>query len=411
MTGAGSRPLRGSPGVNLVVALLGPIANRHAPTFFRIVRRRWPVLVTPWFSMVASDADVRQVLGCRDDFSVARYTSTMMEVVGPFVLGLDDPDTYGPADDLLQTCLRPEDAERVGRRAGDLAQEAISWALAGREIDVVSEFVDPVLAKAIGEYVGIPGPDWETLAEWSRVVFTEVFVSGTRSVRPPALKVVREFRAYIESVVGSRGAALDRGECPPDDVLARLLASGADHRQVCGTLLALVVASFPNLSKMAAIALHELLRRPEQLRAAEAAARAGDAEMVAAYLFEAARLRPMAPGIFRTSTGACPVGLFTNRPTTVPAGVPILAATASAMMDEHGVAAPHEFRVNRPATDYLHFGYGLHECAGGPITRAVLPAVAGALLRHGPLRRAPGRAGRLKWRYPYPCGLRVRFSR
>jgi cytochrome P450 len=176
---------------------------------------------------------------------------------------------------------------------------------------------------------------------------------------------------------------------------------------VSGTLLGLVVAWMPSASKMLALAIDELLDRPDPLAWADDAARRGDEDELAAILFEAVRFRPPAPGIFRTATRPVRVGIDSRRPKTLRAGCAVLAATMSAMMDPDALEAPDEFRLDRPWTDYLHFGYGLHTCAGEALNRASLPAVLAGLLRHGALARAPGPAGHLRWRYPYPSRLEV----
>ena len=87
-------------------------------------------------------------------------------------------------------------------------------------------------------------------------------------------------------------------------------------------------------------------------------------------------------------------------------GARILVATQSAMFDGEAVAAPKEFRVDRPWSDYLHFGHGLHTCFGLAINRVQLPALATALLEGPPVRRA----GKLRWAGPYPSGLEVSLT-
>jgi cytochrome P450 len=88
-------------------------------------------------------------------------------------------------------------------------------------------------------------------------------------------------------------------------------------------------------------------------------------------------------------------------------GAKVLVAVQSAMFDERAVTAPREFRVDRPWSDYLHFGHGLHTCFGLEINRVHLPAMATALLEGPRIARAPGSAGKLQWDGPFPVGLTV----
>jgi cytochrome P450 len=151
--------------------------------------------------------------------------------------------------------------------------------------------------------------------------------------------------------------------------------------------------------------------RPGPLAAAQAAARADDDELLAAYLSEAMRFSPQAPGQFRLAARDAKIAAGTRRETTVPAWGRVFAATQSAMLDGAAVRRPRSYRTDRPSYDYLHFGYGLHACFGRYISREVqMPAMFKALLRREDLRRAPGEAGRLVWRSAFPDSLHVRFA-
>ena len=76
------------------------------------------------------------------------------------------------------------------------------------------------------------------------------------------------------------------------------------------------------------------------------------------------------------------------------------------MFDERAIDAPEEFRIDRPWSDYMLFGLGLHTCYGQQIVRAQMPALAAALLE-GPVIK---RATRMDWEGPFPSRLRVRFE-
>jgi cytochrome P450 len=81
------------------------------------------------------------------------------------------------------------------------------------------------------------------------------------------------------------------------------------------------------------------------------------------------------------------------------------------MFDRRAFARPARIRTERPASRYLHFGYGLHSCFGRFIScEAQLPVMIKGLLKQSSLRRAPGSAGRLVWDGPFPDSLRVAFD-
>src|SRR3954468_646190 len=191
----------------------------------------------------------------------------------------------------------------------------------------------------------------------------------------------------------ARRAAVESGAEVPDDVLTRMLRHGPSEGGlrdigIRHNLIGLIAGWIPTVSKAFAGAIEELLRRPAELERAQQAARAGDRELVAAYVFEAMRFRPQTWALLRMCAADRTIAAGTSRATTIRAGAKVLVAIQSAMFDEHAVAAPNEFRVDRPWSDYLHFGHGLHTCFGLAINRVHLPAMAAALLEGSPIRRA-----------------------
>jgi cytochrome P450 len=96
--------------------------------------------------------------------------------------------------------------------------------------------------------------------------------------------------------------------------------------------------------------------------------------------------------------------------TRIPAGTSVLAATQSAMFDERVVESSKEFRIDRPAYNYMHWGVGLHTCFGQYINQVQIPGILKPLLQRGNLRRADGDAGTLKFAGPFPSSLWVQFD-
>ena len=71
---------------------------------------------------------------------------------------------------------------------------------------------------------------------------------------------------------------------------------------------------------------------------------------------------------------------------------------------------PREFDPDRPADDYLVFGYGQHWCLGAYIAIAQLTQTFKVLLAKERLQRAPGKKGRLQYITMYPAHLWVEFQ-
>ncbi len=80
------------------------------------------------------------------------------------------------------------------------------------------------------------------------------------------------------------------------------------------------------------------------------------------------------------------------------------------MLDGDVVDDPDEFRTDRPAHHYLHFGVGMHACFGRFANAMLIPLVAKAVLRRPGLARAPGSAGALHKAGPFPLSLSVTYE-
>jgi cytochrome P450 len=122
------------------------------------------------------------------------------------------------------------------------------------------------------------------------------------------------------------------------------------------------------------------------------------------------RFNPLGPGVFRITAQDFEVAGGTSHATTIPAGRPVLVALQSASFDPDRVPSPHEFLLERPLPEYLHFGFGLHTCFGRYINAMQIPLIVQAVLRKRNLRRAAGEAGKLQVDGPFPSTMTVEFD-
>ena len=76
------------------------------------------------------------------------------------------------------------------------------------------------------------------------------------------------------------------------------------------------------------------------------------------------------------------------------------------MFDETAFPEPLAMRPDRTASSYLHFGGGLHPCAGRAVNAFQIPLLVGALIRRG-VRSV----GAVEWAGPFPDRLIVHFRR
>src|SRR5205807_10621889 len=110
---------------------------------------------------------------------------------------------------------------------------------------------------------------------------------------------------------------------------------------------------------------------------------------------------PLNPGPSRICAADYTVPPETPRKTTIERGTKLLAGTESAMFDNRRVVRPRTFNPDRPPTDYMLFGHGLHWCVGAYIAEAQITQTFKALLVQKRLRPAMGRNGKLKTLGPF----------
>ena len=382
---------------------------------FAILRRVKPILMVKDVAVVTRFDDVQEVLS-RDDVFQVTYGTKMEIVTGGnnFFLGMQNSPDYERDVAHMRSVMRREDVASIlvpfiARTAGQLVAAAVS----GGDLDVVT-LSRTVPARVVATYFGCPPPSDEALADWGTVLFQYLFtdLNNDPAVDSAARDAAGKTRAWLDQTIADRKAH----PTSSDDVLNRCLAlqqaglPGMDDLGIRNNLLGLLVGAIPTTSKCCAQALDQLLSRPAELAAAQQAARAGDDALMARYVFEALRFNPNNPGVFRITAEDYTVARGTLRAATIPKGASVVAATQSAMFDDAKVDQPNEFRFDRPAYVYMHWGYGLHTCFGQYINAIQIPGILKPLLAASSLQRAAGDAGKLQYAGPFPSRLKVTFG-
>jgi cytochrome P450 len=384
------------------------------PFGFSVLRRVRPILRLGSTYVVTLHDDVREVFGTDAAFRVP-YKPNLDVITGgePFFLGMADTPEYHAGIEAMRRVVHADDLPGLARRAEARAEEIVSRS--GGRVEVVGQLVRRVSFDMLAEYFGVPEPAGGRLDVWATRLFEFQFASSPKDLelRAQVDEIAPAFRAHIDRVIASRKAEGNGGR---DDVLARCLAlqrageSGYDDVEIRTALLCMIVGGPPQPPMVVPQAMEQLLRRPDALAAARAAALADHDSALHRIVLEAMRFDPLAPGLPRVATREWTVARGTRRERTIPEGATVLAAFASAMMDERRVPAPGRFDPDRRRHEYIHFGYGLHECFGRHINGATLHMMLKPLLKRSNLRRAPDPEGRLTKNGPFAERLVVEFG-
>ena len=380
---------------------------------FAVLRRVKPILIVKNVALVTRFEDVQEVLA-RDDIFQVTYGPKMRVITGgqDFFLGMQNSPEYERDVAHMRSVMRRQDIAAIAGFVAKTAEQIMSQS--GGKLELVSQLSRVVPARWIAEYFGIVPPSDRELADWGSTIFQYLFTDLTNdpAVGRAAQDAAAQARLWLDDCIAQRKSSGEQ----KDDVLGRCLAlqsigaPGMDDLGIRNNLIGLITGAIPTTSKCCAQALDQLLARPEVLAQAHAAAAAGNSALFAAYVFEALRFNPNNPGVFRLAAEEYTVAKGTLRATTIPKGTSVLPATQSAMFDDQKVDSPNEFRVDRPAWVYMHWGYALHTCSGQYINQVQIPAILQPLVARKNLRRAAGEAGKLQFTGPFPSTLNVMFD-
>ncbi|MEP6716018.1 MAG: cytochrome P450 [Terriglobia bacterium] len=389
--------------------------TQYPEPVFAVLRRVKPVLVAKGFALVTRFEDVQEVLS-RDDVFQVTYGQKMRVITGgsDFFLGMRNSPEYERDVAHMRSVMRRSDVtEKIVPFVAAAAEEIVQ--ASGGSVNVATELGAMVPARWVASYFGCTPFSNAELAQWGSAIFRYLFTDLTNdpAVGDAARDAAAKARAWLDDSIAKRKANPTEG----DDVLSRCLKlqaaglPGMDDLGIRNNLIGLLTGAIPTTAKCCAQALDELLKRPEELAKAQAAARAGDDALLAQYVFEALRFNPNNPGLFRIAAEDYTVAKGKVHATVIPKGTSVFAATQSGMFDECVVEASHEFRIGRPDYIYMHWGYGLHACFGQYVNAVQIPGILKPLLKRQGLRRADGADGQLQYEGPYPSKLVVQYEK
>lgn len=326
--------------------------------------------------------DVAEVLRRDDDFIIAPVNAARIEAVsGPFILGMDRSERLFAQREAAYGAMR---RAGLGAVRAVLAREpalmlAQARAAKGQQIDIVNGYARPVAARVAAAFFGITGPSEADLMRVARTVFHETFLNltGDATVRSRGIAAGQELTGWI---MAERSRRLAAGEVRHDLLGALIAAQRAGtlpEAEVAPILAGLLVGAIDTTATVVAHIVYEALRLPK-LRAG-ILADIDRPERLMGWCWDALRRRPHNPVLLREAATDTKIA---GKP--VPKGTRVFAVTLAAMQDARVFDDPAGMRPDRPLGLYLHFGAGLHVCAGRDINAVQIPALVAGVMRHAP---------------------------
>jgi cholest-4-en-3-one 26-monooxygenase len=333
----------------------------------------------PPFWAVTKHADIVQVASQPQLFSSAGGITLDMDLSGldvvPEMIVYLDPPRHGPMRQVankkfLKSAVRAR-SEEIERIAVEIVDEAST----GGEIahcDFAETFAAPFPVAVISWVLGVPHEDWEHHFRWTNEIIGKDDPEYRRPGETPDQTSIRargELHRYFKQMVK------DRRENPQDDLVTQLVQSEIDgvpltQGQLISYCELLVEAGNQTTRDAIAGGMQAFCEHPDQWEKLRA-----QPDLLPNAVEEILRWVTPISYFSRTATEDCELGGEQIR-----AGDKVALYWASANRDEEVFEDPFTFRVDRPPSQHIVFGFGPHLCMGAHVARAELAAMFGLLI-------------------------------
>ena len=360
----------------------------------------WVPAVQLW--LVTRYEDVRYVDLTPETFTAQTDPSTLNRTMGRNMLGSEGPDQQRIRR-ITESPFRPRDVEeRTQGMIPKLAHELVDGFAGRGEVDLFTEYCDPMSVRSLQFMLGLEEVPWEDILRWNEGMMPGLAnFEGDPEKQAPADRASAELGDAIERV-------MDRLEREPDgSVLSWMMrhdddGEGMTREEIVANTKLMLSGGLQEPRDLIALTVWALGSDPRQLERVRE-----DRSLVKAAVEETLRW-------------AGPVGTSTRQTTraTELAGVAlgegalIGAVLSSAGRDPARFTDPDRFDIGRKEGAHLAFAIGSHFCLGAWFGRYLARVSLDVLLDRLPgLRLDPQRPVTLSgWEFRAPDSTWVRWD-
>ncbi|MEC3956868.1 cytochrome P450 [Nocardia sp. CDC153] len=403
----------------VVQTLLFTLArHRIYPIFTRRYGSTFLIKPTaPYRNMVVlgSPEDIKTVFaGSPAIYHAGDGNAIMRPVMGPHAVLVTDEDEHKRVRRLLTPAFGARALNGYRDGVTELVRAQVASWPEGRPFAALNRLQDLMLEVILTVVLGVTAPDRLAQLRPAILHITEIDPITLMGLHYPKLARVRPWRTHwrhqrkfdeiVYAEIAERRVAADLHE--RTDVLSRLVQAavadpdgGLSDAELRDQLISLLLAGHDTTAVGLAWTLHELVRRPDQLAAAQRAADAGDDEYLGAVGKEALRIKPVIQDVARQLTAPVELGGY-----RLPAGITVLPAIGIVHADPGYHPEPSEFRPERflgeqpPANTWIPFGGGARRCPGAGFAAMEMTVLLREMLSTYDLRPAEAAAEKPKAR-------------
>lgn len=323
-----------------------------------------PMNGEPGFWVVLRHADVVEVARRPEVFSAAAG-GIVIEDLPPAtlarmrnMLAAMDPPRHHAYRSPLSPNFRPRAIARLEGQVRDICRHIMAEARERGEVEFVHQVAAALPTHVIGEFFGLPRPDWPYLQQLAERITS----SQDPDLAGPQYgdgEGGAEMAAYAIELAAARRTANST-----DDMTSAILHGDFGGRPMTdlefgGFFVQLVTAGNDTTKAMLSSGLLTLLRHPDQLAELRA-----DPSLIARAVEEILRYDNPLHYFRRTALVETELA-----GTHIKAGDKVAMYYTSANRDETVFDDPQQFNIHRHPNPHLSFGMGVHFCLGAHLAR------------------------------------------
>ncbi len=331
------------------------------------------------FWSVTKADDVRGVSLDWETFSSERGGVTGLDHAIPIELArgmfiAQDPPKHDRLKMLFQRGFTPKRIAEHEDRIRAIVEKVLDGVATRGECDLVTEVAQPVVARVIGSFMGIPEEDDIV---WARLMNSALGL-GDDDLNPGGLDQILQ-EDIPEIFERCRAMIEERRENPTDDLTSVLVHAEIDgdslqeHEIVMGFFL-LVAAGNDSTKATYTSGMRSLMEHPEQKRAL-----AEDPSLIPGAVEECLRMYPAFAHFRRTATRDTEIA---GQP--IKEGEKVVMWYVSSNRDEDVYEDPDRFDVHRNPEHQAFGAGGRHFCLGSALARLELRILFEETLRRFP---------------------------
>jgi cytochrome P450 family 142 subfamily A polypeptide 1 len=322
---------------------------------------------------VALHEDIMSVSKAPEIFCSGKGSRPETTSYTPSMINMDDPD-HKRRRNLVNRGFTPRRLNEHEPKIRRICNQLIDAVCEKGECEFVREIAAPLPLIMIGDMLGMPEEDFETLLRWSEDML------GATSTTASAEAIECAQRAGIEYAQYAMQAVAQRRERPTDDLLSILVhaeigGDRLDQEEILHEALLILVGGDETTRHVITEGTAALIQHPEQrLKLID------DRTLLPTAVEELLRWVSPIKNMNRTATRDTEL-----RGQTIREGDRLLLLYQSGNRDERVFERPDVFDIARNPNPHVAFGgYGTHHCLGASLARLELRIMFEELLRRMP---------------------------